>query len=372
MKRYSKTFATLLPIVITLSPLVMAQVQVQQVQVQQNIGFPFGGDPLELEAAMRIEIDSIRRVTGLNETTLKKLEVAGMAAVKNAVKKSQEVKFAFPGINEAGPPQSGTTLSDEDAERSEKNNKNAQDQPFPFPQMKMLDLKKVKEEAIWVKTFASALNAEQLQMVDKYLAERSKHRRDSAVATKVNELDDALAFTSEQRKLVSALVDRKCGDALANAPRPAGMFGGGQVVVMMAGQQPSDLNAEDLKPILSEVQLVEFKRRQDLAAQGPFGALQRVLPPAVNAQLGLAPPTQSSIGFSYLEKEQSIEVISVEDSSEASRIGLQVGDLVDEVQGNPIDTAIQLKRAINKRGNEPLKMRVKRGGKTVELQGEAP
>ncbi len=98
-----------------------------------------------MEAAMRIEVDTIRRVAGLSDATTKKLEVAAIAAVRNAIKKAQEIKLPIPGINnDSGTTQPGNTLSDEDAESTEKNTKNAQDQPFPFPPMRMLDLKKVK------------------------------------------------------------------------------------------------------------------------------------------------------------------------------------------------------------------------------------
>ncbi len=358
---------------------VYGQVQVrQQVQVQQNIGAvggPFGGgDPQEMEASMRIEVDTIRRVTGLAESGVKKLEVAAIAAVRNAAKKAEEVKMAIPGFNgdkTAAP--AGDTLSDEDAESSAKGNKNATDQAFPFPPMRVLDIKKVKEEAIWKKSLASVLSSEQLAKYENFLVDRVKRSRAAAIETKVNQLDAVLSFTPEQRTAMTELVDRKIGDELAKLQMPAGMFGGGAgIVVMMAGQPNTELAVDDLKPILSEVQLAEYKRKQDVAAQGPFGALQRAMPAAMNAQLGLEPTTQSGLGFAYAEKDQSIEVVSVDEGSVAFKLGLQVGDLVDEFQGTPIDTAIQLKRAIGKRGKEPVRMRVKRSGKVVDLEnGEA-
>ncbi len=358
---------------------VHGQVQVrQQIQVQQNIagpvGGPFGGDPQEMEASMRIEVDTIRRVTGLPDAGVKKLEVAAIAAVKNAVKKAEEVKLAIPGFNgdQATAP-AGKTLSDEDAESAEKDTKNATDQAFPFPPMRVLDIKKVKEEAIWKKTLASVLSSEQMAKYENFLAARAKRHRAAAIETKVNQLDAALSFTPEQRMSITEVVDRKIGDELAKIQMPAGVFGGGGgIVVMMAGQQNTELAADDLKPILSEVQLAEYKRKQDVAAQGPFGALQKAMPAAVNAQLGLEPSTQSGLGFSYAEKEQGIEVVSVDEDSVASKMGLLVGDFVDEFQGTPIDTAIQLKRAIGKRGTEPVRIRVKRNGKVVDLEnGEA-
>ena len=239
--------------------------------------------------------------------------------------------------------------------------------------MRVLDIKKVKEEAIWKKTLASVLSSEQMAKYENFLADRAKRHRAAAIETKVNQLDGALSFTPEQRVSIVEVVDRKIGDELAKIQMPAGVFGGGGgIVVMMAGQQNTELAADDLKPILSEVQLAEYKRKQDVAAQGPFGALQKAMPAAVNAQLGLEPSTQSGLGFSYAEKEQGIEVVSVDKDSVASKMGLLVGDFVDEFQGTPIDTAIQLKRAIGKRGKEALTIRVKRSGKVVDLEvGEA-
>ena len=358
---------------------VHGQVQVrQQIQVRPNIaapvGGPFGGDPQEMEASMRIEVDTIRRVTGLADAGVKKLEVAAIAAVRNAAKKAEEVKLALPGFNgdEKTAP-SGNTLSDEDAENSEKDTKNANDQAFPFPPMRVLDIKKVKEEAIWKKSLASVLSSEQMAKYENFLADRVKRNRVAAIETKVNQLDTALSFTPEQRSAITELVDRKIGDELAKIQMPAGMLGGGAgIVVMMAGQPNTELAVDDLMPILSDVQVAEYKRKQDVAAQGPFGALQRAMPPAMNAQLGLEDATQSGLGFSYTEKDQGIEVVSVDEGSVASKMGLQVGDFVDEFQGTPIDTAIQLKRAIGKRGKELVTMRVKRSGKAVDLEnGEA-
>jgi hypothetical protein len=361
---------TSLLVLLTLSSVASAQVQMQmqQVQIQQNRPGLGGGDPADLEAAMRIEVDTIRRVTGLSDAATKKLEVAAMAAVKNAFKKAQEVKFALPGTNDdASPGQAGNTLSDEDAERSDKNSGKGKDPQMLMPAMQVLDVKKVKEETIWSKSFANALSSDQMVLYEKHLVARANNRRTSAIESKVNDLDEALSFTAEQRKLVTELVDRKLGDVLANQARPAGMFGGGQMIVMMAGQQHADLAADDLKPILSEVQMVELKRKQDLAAQGPFGALRGLLPPALQGQLGLPTASPSSMGFSFVEKEQGLEVVSVDDNSEASKMGLMVGDIVDAVQEMPVDTAIQLKRAVNKRTKELIKIRVKRGGQIVEL-----
>jgi PDZ domain len=354
-----------------------AQVR-QQFQIQQNVigpaGRPFGVDPQEMEASMRIEVDTIRRVTGLAEAGVKKLEVAAIAAVRNAAKKAEEVNLAIPGFNgDKNVTPAGNTLSDEDAESFDQDAKNDDAAGMAFPPMRVLDIKKVKEETIWKKSLASVLSSEQMAKYENFLADRIKRNRAAAIETKVNQLDAVLLFTPEQRTAISELVDRKIGDELAKIQVPAGGFGGGVgIVVMMAGQPNTDLSVDDLKPIVSEVQLAEYKRKQDVAAQGPFGALQRAMPAVVNAQLGLEPTTQSGLGFAYEEKGQGIEVVSVDEGSLAFRLGLQVGDIVDEFQGTPIDTAIQLKRAIGKRGKEPVMMRVKRSGRVVDLEnGEA-
>ncbi len=352
------------------SAMAQVQVQMQKVQLQPNAPGPFDSDPVELEAAMRIEVDTIRRVTGLTDAAAKKLEVAAMAALKLAIKKSQVVDDARNGNNLESPSgQPATTLSDEDSERQNLANKTTPDQPVLA--MPGLDIQKVKAEVIWTKTLASTLNREQLAKYEAYVAERLANRRLSAVETKVNELDDCLSFTADQRKRVTEMVDRKLGHLLVNQPRAGGAFGGGQIIVFRGGQPPVELEADDLKPLLSDVQLAEFKRRQELGAQGPLGAMGRMLPPAIQAQLGLNPPAESSLGFTYAEKEQGIEILSVEEQSEAADVGLQVGDIIEEIGGTPIDTAVQMKRASNKRVR-PLTLRVQRAGKSMDLgQGEA-
>jgi hypothetical protein len=341
----------------------------QVVRMQANAVGGVVADADELQAAMRLEVDTIRRLVGLSDGAAKKLDLAASAAVKNVVKNTQPSKGTqASGINPTAP-NGANTLSDEDAElRANSDVKQPKDQPFP-PVNQVATIEQVKDEEIWKKSIASVLSPEQAKAYESFLKQRAAQRRQSVVSAKADDLDECLQFTLEQRPAILELIDKKLGDELVKQPRRVG-FGGGQVVLMMAGQASLELKEEDLKPILSPVQLAEYQRLQNTAAQGPFGALKRALPPGLQGQLGLNESTKSGYGFGYRENDNGVEVESVEPNSAAESLGLHVGDVIEEIDGAPIDTAVQLRRALNRRVSSAVRIKVKRNGKSVDLNGE--
>jgi C-terminal processing protease CtpA/Prc len=156
------------------------------------------------------------------------------------------------------------------------------------------------------------------------------------------------------------------GDQLALQPRNNGLLGvGGAMVVMVAGQLGKEISKEELKKILSPVQFEEYENMLNRQAQGPFNFGG---PPAGFGKNNKDDPQNSSLGFTFKEKENGLIVESVALDSRADQAGLKVGDIIDGIDDKPIDNAVQLKRAIASNTKTVLIMQVKREGTELRLE----
>ena len=326
-----------------------------------------------LVSSMKIEIDAIRRIADLPENTVKKLNIAAIQAVDAAIKNNppQRMGGRMPQpLPRAGgkPPKEGT-LSDEDEEDKAKKDEaipdaNANFLPGMFSQ---IDIKTVKKQDPWKKVLAS-LDPEKVAAIDAFEKKRTKDLRDFRVASKVQELDDMLLLSASQRTELTEIVDRVLGDQLALQPRNNGIFAGGAMVVMMAGQGGKEIPKDELKKVLSEVQFAEYENMLNRQAQGPFNA---AVPPAgfgKNKKNNNDDPHSSSLGFTFKEKESGLSVESVTPDSRADQAGLKAGDIIDAIDGKPIDNTVQLKRAIALNTSKTLTMQVKREGTDLKLE----
>lgn len=338
---------------------------VQQVN-QVRVGGPimFGGDESELEAQMRIEVDAIQRATGIQDAAVKKLDVAAKSAIKAVTKKQQAQAAKINPINGvAQPAPAPGGLSDEDAEQ--KNAQNA-DGMQPAFQIAFSTTDEVKKEEIWQKTLSNVLNDDQMQAYKKLESDRKARQRSRAVQNHVDQMDAYLLLSEKQRDAVMKIVDQKIGDNLAKqqAFNRAGAVGAVIVIAGVAGNQ--SIKPEDLQEVLSPVQLLELKRQQELMAAGPLAAMQGMQPAKRKAkdELDLF---QSSLGFGVVEADGKLIVREVRPDSPAELAGVQVDDVIDSFDENPVDTMVQLKRAISK-SNKSWSMQVRRQGKLISVQ----
>jgi hypothetical protein len=326
-----------------------------------------------LISSMKIEIDAIRRIADLPESTVKKLNIAAIQAVDAAIKNNPPQRMGGrmpPPLPRAGgkPPKEGT-LSDEDEEDKAKKDEaipdaNANFLPGMFSQ---IDIKTVKKQEPWKKVLAS-LDPEKVAAIEAFEKKRTKDLRDFRVASKVQELDDMLLLSASQRTELTGIVDRVLGDQLALQPRNNGIFAGGAMVVVMAGQGGKEIPKDELKKVLSEVQFAEYENMLNRQAQGPFNA---AVPPAgfgKNKKDNNDEPQSSSLGFTFKEKESGLSVESVTPDSRADQAGLKAGDIIDAIDDKPIDNTVQLKRAIALNASKTLTMQVKREGTDLKLE----
>lgn len=340
---------------------------VQQVN-QVRIGGPMmiGGDESELETQMRIEIDAIQRVTGISDAAVKKLEVASKAAIKTVTKKQQENAAKFnPQAAFPQPAPAAGGLSDEDAEQ--KNEQNGADAFPPAFQISFTTTEEVKKEEIWQKTLSNVLSDEQKQAYKKLESDRAARTRGRAVQNYVDQLDSYLLLSDNQRDAVTKIVDQKLGEGLAKqqAFNRAGA-GGGAVIVIAGVAGNNNIKPDDLREVLSAVQLAELKRQQEQMMGGPIPGLPGMNPPKREVKED-ADLYQSSLGFGVAEENGKFIVRSVKPDTPADLAGIQVGDVIDSFDDNPIDTMVQLKRAISK-SNKSWSMQVRRQDKLITVK----
>jgi S1-C subfamily serine protease len=230
-----------------------------------------------------------------------------------------------------------------------------------------IDIKIVKKQEPWKKVLAS-LDPAKVAAIEVFEKKRIKDLRDFRVASKVQELDDMLLLSASQRTELTEIVDRVSGDQLALQPRNNGIFAGGAMVVVMAGQASKEIPKDELKRVLSEVQFAEYENMLNRQAQGPFNP---AAPPAgfgKNKKNNNDEPQSSSLGFTFKEKESGLSVESVTSDSRADQAGLKAGDIIDAIDGKPIDNTVQLKRAIALNTSKTLTMQVKRDGTDLKLE----
>jgi hypothetical protein len=342
------------------------------------------GDEDEIEesllSSMKLEIDAMRREVDLPDKIVLKLEVAAEQAIASALKARPPVNLGNIGLPGQDPPavKKEQTLSDEDDETKAKKEeqKKAKNAGPNAPQglagalqglRNQVDVALIKQQEPWTKALQSSLSEEQKAKWNALEESRRKALRHSRIANKVQELDGMLVFTEAQRTKVYELVDRVMGDDLANVPVNRGMAGGaGNVVVMMAVQGGKELSKEDLAPILSPLQLKEYEGMKEAAAVGPFGMPKR--PGKKDAGTnGEQTSSSSGLGFSFIESPNGLKVERVESNSQASRAGVLVGDIIDTIGDDAIDTVVQFRRALSKSGRMFV-MNVKRDGQNQALE----
>jgi hypothetical protein len=328
----------------------------------------------DLEAAMRVEIDAMQRVLGLNPASAKKLEVAAMAAIKTAIKKNPPKPTAFPMLGDSQQPQiKEGTLSDEDAERQKEKEraKVAATAGAGNPWIQTVTLDMVKQEDLWKRTVSNTLTSDQIAKFESLQAERKASQKALAIQNKLSELDAILWLTEDQRILLTQLISDKLGEQLANKPKMGGFgAGAGQMIVVMGGVAGKELEADDVRSILSESQMKEFERQRKLSAAGPLG----MLPPQIGQQLGIGSETASPLGFDVKETPVGLRVTKIADRSDALQAGLKEGDLIDSVGKSPVDTSVQLKRAMNSAAfqSSPVLQIIRDGQKmTLEFRSDS-
>lgn len=369
-----RTFAIILTFFLVSVPELVGGQVVQQVN-QVRVGGPLtiGVDDDQMELTMRMEIDAIQRVTGISDAAVKKLEVASKAAIQSLSKKQQASFQGFPGLKPAKPDSAATELSDEEAEQKNKPADNpANNGPFPPPlNIFASSPEAVKKEEIWAKTLANVLNQEQSANYKKFLEARQAHVRRQAVRNYVEQMDTYLMLTDGQRESLTQIVDQKMGEDLAKQQvvNRAGM--GGAMVIMIAGANLKSLKSDDLSDVLSPVQLAEFKRQQDQVIAGPLGALPGMpgVKPAKRGAKEQSEKFTSNLGFTAEEADGRLVIREVKPDSAAEQAGLRSGDLIDSLDDNPVDTLVQLKRALSKVGKK-WEMQIRRNDQLIKVSNE--
>ena len=149
------------------------------------------------------------------------------------------------------------------------------------------------------------------------------------------------------------------------------------------GNGPNDLallkiNAEGLTPVkwasetpaLGSLLVVPGADQQPLA-MAVVSVDARVIPKGVN-NVTVEPPAQPFLGVSQLEADEDsggVRVGEVMPDSAARNAGVQDGDLITQINGQPVTSAADIVRVVQQaKVGDQIKLTVQRGEETLELQ----
>jgi hypothetical protein len=282
----------------------------------------------------------MKSVCDLSEAQVKKLKLAGKAAARKLFDDAKQPVRQAPwwaGGDEAktaDPP--ANSLSDEDSEAKEFRTGETKDPAAgdAAPLMVPVSLSDVQGHSIWNRAIQSVLSDQQQQLWKTFVADRDRQTRKMLVGRRVAELQYLLFLRPDQLDSLKQQVERVEADQLVEN------FDSWQdhvTVVTMANGKSTGLTEEDLKDVLTDRQMAVWRVKEDT---GFFGDQT----PAKVAGADDAPAT--GIGFN----DRGLEVKSVEEGSFAALIGIKVGDLIDSVNEQPVDTQLQFSAAMEAAG----------------------
>jgi S1-C subfamily serine protease len=102
-----------------------------------------------------------------------------------------------------------------------------------------------------------------------------------------------------------------------------------------------------------------------------------LIPTAARASLGinLASMTSErirSLGFKLPKNAKGVLVAGIEPNSRASASGLQLGDIIEQVNGRTVQSPEEVVAARGDVTDQPITLTVNRGGKTISITVPAP
>lgn len=335
------------------------------VQVKKNVKVQFAGgpgmglggqmhateDPEKMAVFLQMRIEQMKAICGLDQSQVKKLTLGGKSAARKLFAKPQTMGFGGFGSNRQLDVQQDS-LSDEDSEESGETTAAGEEQVAKFKMPTSLE--EVVEQPLWKKVVKSVLTEEQKKRWSDYQTKQTEKIRKLVVNHRVAELERQLYLTPDQIEEVAKIVDRVEGDQLVEV-----FNSGASDFIQIAMGNDEEISTEDLKNVLTETQIKVWESPGEMnGVNGMIGNL-----------LGAAPLVPNSRPELGIEIEDGLKVKSVKKDSQAEAMGVQVGDVIDSINEEPVDTRFQLRSAI--RDAEKIEsIDVVRDGEIVRLENK--
>lgn len=329
-----------------------------ELHAQQNIQFQIGApnaSPLaDSEEAMlrliQLHIGEMEEVLALESSQTRKLKLAATTVTKKIFAEREKVLLPGPNGLPAGalpiaPVKPGVdSLSDEDAEKTQPEaSKPGDGNVFFMP----VEMDKVLKHELWLKTVDGVLTESQKKLREQKQKERESQIRQIAVQYRLMKLTEQLRLKPSQIEKMTEVIDKVEGDQLVDELIKGGGF--------PIGGEKKTIRSEDVASILTEGQLTQ------LFQDKPSNPFEQLL-------LGQMKSNKNATTFGVRLDENSNEPIvkEVVQDSAAMKYGLQSGDLIDSVNGKPIDTRLQCERALQEA--DVFHVSVLRDGKVIQLE----
>lgn len=312
-------------------------------------------DPKQMALLLEMRIEQMQSVCKLSDAQTKKLALVGKSAARKLLSRDGR-QINIGGLFGGGNPLEvkKDSLSDEDSEPQESTDKPKNGMNMKIP----TSLNEVTKQPLWKKAIKSVLSEEQREQWTNFTAERNNRTRELVVNHRVAGLEQQLCLRPDQIAAVQKIVERVEADQLVKK------FNSGEddmMQMIMPGGDHAVVSEDDLQDVLTAVQLKVWKSRSRSGA----------IPGFLANVLGGKPDDdddESYEGDFGVEFDSGgLEVKSVTEKSLAASFGIQVGDLIDSVGGEPVDTSLQFQTAISKAGKK-FSVTVLRNNAEVRLE----
>ena len=342
-----------------------ALAQGAQMQVQMNAFFNGGGvlsttTAEQMGLFLDLQIEKMQTTCDLSDGQSKKLRLAGKSVAKKLFS-AEGMQLQFGGLfgrNKQQEKIDEDSLSDEDAEPDAKDEDQGQlGQKFKIKRPVSLD--QVTKHSLWKKAVQSVLSEKQQTAWKQSEERQAKATRHLVVSYRTAELTQQLLLSPNQVPAVEEVVDRIEGNQLVRD------FKTGQqkhVRIVRRNKQRAQVSASDLKEVLTPLQMKVFKNPSSPSTDS---GIQALLGQALGMQPKNARSKATDMGIEFMDS--GLKVKTVANNSPAASIGIQVGDVVDSVDGEPVDTELQFQAAI-KRSKENPSITVLRNSTEVQLE----
>ena len=292
-------------------------------------------DPEQLASFLNMRIEQIDLICGLDDSQVKKLSLAG-TSISNKLLARKKKRFFLGTLFNENPPEAvqEDSLSDEDAESD--GNDDAKDQNGQFAMVPTITkLTEIEADPVWEKAFATVLSDSQREAWSDFISQQKTQTRQRLIQKRVLELEHDLCLHPDQIKALSEVVDRVEGDGLVK------QFALGKDQIAMHRQRRRTLvSDEDLQAVLTDAQMKVWNNRNQPSAQ------EAVMADVLGIDFGDDLKTPVKLGVTF-EDADSLKVKSVTPDSMAQSLGIEVGDIIDSFNDQPIDTQLQLKTVLN-------------------------
>lgn len=315
-------------------------------QVPVDFANPFRqqADPKEIqkkkfEMRLNIRIDELKRVCDLTDEQVQQLQTGAKGTVARAmVEWKEQAKALQAQLGGAF----AVVLPQRAGDEAEAEEEAEADPPIAGNVAQMMTQMMVgaispERQRIWKNVVEKVLTEQQRTKLTAAMNARRAFRRHTKVQERVNELDEQLLLSREQRDEAVAIVDRVLGKTLEVAPPNLGRS------VILYGDE-AQLLPKHLERVLTPAQLATFEQAEKDAAnpmnaamQVGLGGRRRAMPsmgrgPSA-AYLGATFPF-GGLGFNNTR----VVIHQVVPGGPADEAGLQTGDVIKEFDGKKVTT----------------------------------